>query len=129
MLSPDYIVGFVDGEGCFCITLNRKRNETPEVRLIFEIEVRFDDELILEKIKHALGCGNIYRLEYQRQEKWHPHVKLKVNNFTDINQKVIPFFKQHRLQAKKYVQFDSFCPSSRNNRAKAAFEARRYRQD
>ena len=61
MLSPDYIVGFVDGEGCFCITLNRKRNETPEVRLIFEIEVRFDDELTpgLMRLDEAQGGSEV----------------------------------------------------------------------
>lgn len=109
MLNPHYIVGFVDGEGCFSITLNKNGGRIPEVRLIFEIELREDDEPILREIQATLGCGNIYRLEYARYAKWQPHVKLKVSNIVDISQKIIPFFQKYPLQAKKRLQFEKFC--------------------
>ena len=109
MLDPNYIVGFVDGEGCFSITVNKNGNALPEVRLLFEIELREDDEAILQQIKDVLGCGNIYRLNYQRYDKWRPHVKYKVSNFSDIVGKVIPFFQRYPLQAKKRQQFEKFC--------------------
>ena len=109
MLNPHYIVGFVDGEGCFSISLNKNNNRLPEVRLMFEIELREDDEPILHEIRKVLGCGNIYHLEYARYAKWRPHVKLKVSNFTDISTKIIPFFKRYPLQAKKRLQFETFC--------------------
>jgi hypothetical protein len=109
MLNPQYVVGFVDGEGCFSITFNRNRTELPEVRLIFEIELREDDREILERIKEVLQCGNIYYLRYARYAKWRPHVKYKVSNFRDIQEKIIPFFKKYRLQAKKQYQFEKFC--------------------
>lgn len=118
MLNPHYIVGFVDGEGCFSITINKNDDRLPEVRLIFEIELREDDEPILREIQKALDCGNIYRLEYERYAKWRPHVKLKVSNFTDISQKIIPFFKRYPLQAKKSVQFDAFCQAAEIIRSK-----------
>lgn len=109
MLNPQYVVGFVDGEGCFSVSINKNGKRLPEVRLVFEIELREDDEKILQEIRKVLGCGNIYRLEYQRYEKWRPHVKLKVSNFQDISTKIIPFFKQYPLQAKKQYQFNTFC--------------------
>jgi hypothetical protein len=109
VLNPDYIVGFVDGEGCFSITINRNGDRLPEVRLIFEIELREDDEAILHEIAEMLDCGNIYRLDYERYAKWRPHVKLKVSNFSDISQKIIPFFQRYTLQAKKRLQFERFC--------------------
>ena len=109
MLNPQYIVGFVDGEGCFSITINKNSDRLPEIRLIFEIELREDDEPILREIQKVLGCGNIYRLDYERYAKWRPHVKLKVSNFNDISQKIIPFFTRYPLQAKKRLQFRQFC--------------------
>jgi hypothetical protein len=109
VLSPDYIVGFVDGEGCFSISLNKNGDRLPEVRLIFEIELREDDEPILREIQESLNCGNIYRLEYERYAKWRPHVKLKVSNFSDISTKIIPFFRKHPPRAKKRLQFEDFC--------------------
>ncbi len=109
MLDPNYIVGFVDGEGCFSITINKNGKRLPEVRLIFEIELREDDEAILQQIKAVLGCGNIYQLNYKRYNNWRPHVKYKVSNFADIAGKVIPFFQHYPLQAKKRWQFEEFC--------------------
>lgn len=113
MLNPHYIVGFVDGEGCFCITINRNADRLPEVRLLFEIELREDDEAILHEIQTVLDCGRIYRLEYERYAKWRPHVKLKVSNFTDISTKIIPFFQEYPLQAKKRLQFEKFCQAAK----------------
>lgn len=109
MLNPNYIVGFVDGEGCFSITVNRHQQNRLEVRLVFEIEVREDDKNILCQIKESLQCGNIYQLSYDRYQKWRPHVKYKVSNFRDIQDKIIPFFTTHPLQAKKRFQFAKFC--------------------
>ena len=108
MLNPFYIVGFVDGEGCFSITMNKNGKRIPEVRLIFEIEVREDDEEILRDIQLALGCGNIYHLNYAKYAKWRPHVKYKVSNFHDISSRIIPFFQEYPLKAKKRFQFEKF---------------------
>lgn len=109
MLNPHYIVGFVDGEGCFSVSLNKNGDRLPEVRLIFEIELREDDEPILREIQRTLDCGKIYRLEYERYAKWRSNVKLKVSNFSDISTKIIPFFQRYPLQAKKRLQFETFC--------------------
>ena len=109
MLNPNYIVGFVDGEGCFSITINKNSTRISEIRLIFEIEVREDDEDILRQIQTALACGAIYRLSYDRYQKWRPHVKYKVSNFQDISTKIIPFFRKYPLKAKKRFQFQKFC--------------------
>jgi len=109
MLNPHYIVGFVDGEGCFSVSISRLRFRIPEVRLIFEIELREDDEAILRQIQDTLKCGSIYFLAYERYAKWRPHVKYKVASFRDIRAKVIPFFKRYPLQAKKRSQFEFFC--------------------
>ncbi len=124
ILNPHYIVGFVDGEGCFCITFNKNGQRIPEVRLIFEIELREDDEPILHEISRVIDCGNIYRLDYPRYNRWLPHVKLKVSNFGDISQKVIPFFKKYPLQAKKRQQFEIFCQVAEMIQAKQHLTAK-----
>ncbi len=107
-LNPYYLVGLVDGEGCFCVSFNKHKNNRIEVRLIFEIELREDDKEILDRVKITLGCGNIYHLDYKRYKKWKPHYKYKVSNIKDITQKVIPFFEKYPLQAKKKSNFNYF---------------------
>lgn len=112
-LNPYYIVGLVDGEGCFSVTLNKhKNNRMLEIRLIFEIELREDDKEILERIRDTFKCGNLYHLKYERYKKWKPHYKYKVSNIKDISQIIIPFFKKYPLQAKKKVSFELFCKVS-----------------
>ena len=109
-LNPYYIVGLVDGEGCFCVSFNKHKNDRKlEIRLLFEIELREDDKEILERVKETLDCGNIYYLNYKRYKKWRPHYKYKVSNLKDITTKVIPFFQQYPLQAKKKHEFTLFC--------------------
>ena len=46
-LNPNYVVGFVDGEGCFSITVNKHHGRLSEVRLLFAIELEESDEEIL----------------------------------------------------------------------------------
>ncbi len=108
-LNPHYLVGLVDGEGCFSVTFNKhKDNRLLEIRLLFEIELREDDKEILERVKETLNCGNIYYLNYERYKKWRPHYKYKVSNIKDISTKVIPFFQKYPLQAKKKKSFALF---------------------
>lgn len=110
-LNPHYLSGFVDGEGCFAISINRRTRSQNKIyaRIIFEVELREDDKEILERIQKTLGCGFLYRLEYEKYEKWLPHYKYKVSNFSDICNKIIPFFKKYSLQGKKKDNFEAFC--------------------
>ena len=41
-------------------------------------------------------------------KKWKPHVKLRVSNFTDIAEKVVPFFEKHQLYGNKQKAFKVF---------------------
>jgi hypothetical protein len=49
VLNPWYIVGFVEGEGCFAITISKHKTKRLgfDARLVFEIELRGDDKPIL----------------------------------------------------------------------------------
>src|SRR3990167_10980339 len=92
-LHPQYVTGFVDGEGCFAISISRhatlKRRR--EVRASFQIELRADDHAILERIREILDCGQLYHLRYDRYG-WYPHNKFKVSRIEDLVTKIIPFF-------------------------------------
>ena len=109
-LHPQYIVGFIDGEGCFAISIGKHQTlkQKREIKLEFEIELRSDDRPILERIQAVFGCGRIYDLAYERYG-WHPHVKYKVSRLEDLVHKVIPFFRRYPLQAKKARSFQIFC--------------------
>lgn len=108
-LDPQYIVGFVDGEGCFCVGISKHKTlkRKLEIRALFEIELRADDRDILERLQYTLGCGRIYDLSYERYG-WAPHVKYKVSSIKEIAEKIIPFFDRYPLQAKKSFSYERF---------------------
>ena len=110
MLKPDYIVGLVDGEGCFCISISKHKTTKIgfEVRPMFEIEMVLEDKPLLERIRETFNCGRIYDLYYERYG-WRPHVKFAVKSQKDIKDKIIPFFKKHKLKSKKQKDFVYFC--------------------
>lgn len=119
LLSGEYIAGFVDGEGCFSITIGKHHTTKNRLdpRLNFEIELRDDDREVLEMIAETLGCGRIYELNYDRYG-WYPHVKLKISGIKDITEKVIPFFRKYSLFAKKRFSFEIFCQAAKVFEAK-----------
>ena len=112
--TPYQISGFVVGEGCFYIDISNDKSYRCgfHCRLGFEIELRDDDEPILQEIKKVIGCGNVYHLEYKKYHKWKPHVKYRVSNFKDIYEKVIPFFKEFQLFGMKLKSFNLLCEAA-----------------
>lgn len=104
-LPGDYVAGFVDGEGCFALNFRRDVRHDRKGSPVyfywdaeFVILLRADDRDILEKIQHALNCGNI---SVSKRNS----VRYSVTNFDDLNFKIIPFFKKYPLRAKKLSDF------------------------
>ncbi|MBU0974128.1 LAGLIDADG family homing endonuclease [Patescibacteria group bacterium] len=113
-LPPDYVCGFVDGEGCFTIVISKHKTKKLglDARLHFEIELRDDDEEILQNIQKTLNCGRIYHLSYERYG-WNPHVELKISSIKEIREKLIPFFQKHKLRGKKRKSFELFVKAAK----------------
>jgi hypothetical protein len=113
VISPWYITGFTEGEGCFAILLTKHKTKKlgKDANLCFEIELRIDEKPILELIQKRLQCGRIVELHYDRYG-WKPHVKFVVRKQYDIFYKVIPFFKTFPLQGKKRKDFLLFCKAA-----------------
>ncbi len=109
-LPPWYVSGFVDGEGSFVFFFSPRKDIRlgEELNLDFQIELRYDDREILERIQATLGCGHINDLDYKRYPTWQPHVKYRVGRIEDLHTKLCPFFKKYPLQAKKRKNFEVF---------------------
>jgi LAGLIDADG DNA endonuclease family protein len=60
-LSPDWVVGFVDGEGCFFVGINRQ----PTMKVGWQVLPEFRvvqhqrDVALLEQLRAFFGCGQI----------------------------------------------------------------------
>ncbi|MBI3638368.1 LAGLIDADG family homing endonuclease [Candidatus Wolfebacteria bacterium] len=106
-LPGDYIAGFVDGEGCFALKFRRdvrhERKNQPVYfywDIEFAITLRGDDLEILKDIQNTLECGKI-SININKRNM----ARFSVNKIEDLSDKIIPFFKQHHLRAKKKEDF------------------------
>ena len=108
-LNPHYVVGFIDGEGSFSISIGKHKTlkRGYEVRPEFEIEIRKDDQEILERILITIGAGRIYDLSYERYG-WYPHAKYKITSIWDMKEYLFPFLDQYPPQAKKGKSYKLF---------------------
>lgn len=108
-LNPNYVAGFIDGEGSFSVSVNYHKTLKSgiEIKPEFEIELRDDDREILERIVKTIGCGKIYDCSYERYG-WYPHAKLKVTSTREMREILFPFLDRNPLQAKKAVVYKLF---------------------
>jgi len=108
-LDPWWIVGFVDGEGCFSISTFK--NDTcksgfqtfPE----FVITQGEKSKSALEAIKIYFGCGGLYINRRYDNHKYNLF-RYCVRKREHLENIIIPFFKKYPLQSAKREQFESF---------------------
>ncbi|MBI5229706.1 MAG: LAGLIDADG family homing endonuclease [Candidatus Magasanikbacteria bacterium] len=93
-LHPQYVIGFIDGEGSFSVSINKHKTLKSgiEVKAEFEIELRADDRVILEMIMKTIGTGIIYDCSYERYG-WYPHAKYKISSVKDMENYLFPRWK------------------------------------
>lgn len=61
-LNRDWLIGFIDAEGCFSVPMCKKRGKiTPIPKFIIGLHIR--DKDIIEKIKAFMGTGIIYEIK------------------------------------------------------------------
>ncbi len=104
-----WIVGFVDGEGCFSISVVRNRG----CRLGWQVQHEFSvtqaapSRPALEILREELGCG--YIIENQRSDNHHhPLLRFSVKRRAELVDRIIPFFEERPLKTAKAHDFARF---------------------
>jgi hypothetical protein len=109
-LDPWWIVGFVDGEGCFSISTFKNKTCKSGYQTFPEFVITQGEKSksTMEAIKSYFGCGNIY---INRRYDNHKYNLLRycVRRREDLKNKIIPFFQKYPLQSAKREQFEDFC--------------------
>ena|SRR3989338_2241920 len=98
---PDvnWIVGFVDGEGCFHVALNKLQEMTLGYQVLPEFRVvqHQRDESVLYSLKIFFGFGSIVRNHGDRKE-------FRVRGLENLN-KLVQFFGKNTLRTSKQKNF------------------------
>ena len=99
IINPQWLYGFTDAEGCFLIIIQKSN----AVQLRFQITQHIRDSKLLENFVEFFGCGK-YR--HDKGRSWGNYTVLK---FSDIRDKIIPFYQKYPLNGAKHLDFKSFC--------------------
>ncbi len=105
---PDYLAGYVDGEGSFHVALQRNPSSRHGWQLVPEFHVSQNPERasVLLLIQSYLGCGRIR--PNARKGALDRSLVFVVRNRTDLVERVIPFFEAHPLLSEKRGEFETF---------------------
>ena len=98
----NWTVGFVDGEGCFHVAINRQ----PKMKLGWQVLPEFRvvqhkrDEKILNNLVKMFGCGSVVNNHGDRKE-------FRVRGLENLKH-IISFFEKNPLQTTKQESFERF---------------------
>jgi hypothetical protein len=102
-LTAEWIVGFVDGEGCYHIAMN----QNPEMKLGVQVQPEFtvvqheSDIQILYALKAYWKCG-VVRVNHGDRMCY------RVRGQKNLKEIIVPFFEKHKLKTKKRIAFERF---------------------
>ncbi len=100
-----YIVGLVDGEGCFSISI-KKQEDTRfgwVIDPVFHVTQRKEKALVLYLLKKVFNCGRIIPKPGQENSM----LQYVVDARRSLVEKIIPFFKKHKPII-KWEEFKNF---------------------
>lgn len=119
LIKIGWIVGFVDGEGCFSIGFVKQpdRQETTRVRRGYRTGYQVAHEFAvvqgarslqsLRTLKTFFGVGDIYINHRYDNHKEHLY-RYSVTRRVDLLQVIIPFFERYQLRTSKKNDFRLF---------------------
>src|SRR4051812_27166011 len=98
--DPWWVVGFVDGEGCFSVSIHRNGNSKStggwQVHPVFHVYQHREHGDVLEQLVVMFGCGRIRAKGPSSSVSTYA-----VDSLADLHERVIPFFEQHQLIVKR----------------------------
>jgi len=104
-LEPQWVVGFVDGEGCWSIEIikNPTMKVGYQVQLCLTVVQHERDIQVLHGLKDFFKCGSV---KINRKDHISTRYMWRTRNLTDFNNAIIPFFEKHKLKTKRRLEFE-----------------------
>ncbi len=110
-----WVVGFVDGEGCFSIGFPRQPDRVGRrgYKLGYQVSPRFvvsqgeSSVRVLEELQGFFECGRVFI--NRRHDNHREHMaQFIIERREDLRETVIPFFRQYPLRSAKRSDFEKF---------------------
>lgn len=101
--NPYWLAGFTSGEGCFMIKIFNSLTKVGEaIKLEFIIVQHSRDRKLMESFVAYFGCGRY--LPHKNRDLG----RFIVTKFSDIENKIIPFFNEYQIIGVKSSDFSDF---------------------
>jgi LAGLIDADG endonuclease len=99
-----YISGYVDGEGCFTVSISPRAKLLVgwEVRPSLSVSQNGDRAEVLRLVQAHFGCGSI------RPDRSDKTVKWETRRLDDLVERVIPHFERYPLLSGKRMDYERF---------------------
>jgi len=105
ILTPDWICGFVEGEGSFVVVIAKgKSSKSEQVRLFFKVSQHVKNIQLLYALKKFFGVGLVKSQNKDPEKCW----EFVVSRFEHLSSKIIPFFEKHKMHSTKKFDFLRF---------------------
>lgn len=106
-----WITGFVDGEGCFSVSIFRNPSASSGWQVFPEFVVTQGERSLqaLRILQKFFGCGRIYvnrRYDNHTENLY----RYCVRSLEDLQTKIAPFFQHNKLLTAKAEEFRKFVP-------------------
>ena len=103
-----WIVGFVDGEGCFSVTIQKATTATGwQVFPEFVVTQGEKSLQALHDLKEFFECGRVF-INRRNDNHKEPLYRFCVRSIADLREKIIPFFRVNQLRTAKREDFEKF---------------------
>ena len=104
-----WVIGFVDGEGCFCVSINRNKEAKIGWQVVPEFVVTQGEKSLqsLQELEKFFSCGKIFVNRRYDNHKEHLY-RFCVRSLADLRGMIIPFFKDNPLRTAKREDFIKF---------------------
>jgi len=104
--DPYWLAGFTSAEGCFFVNITKSKSESElkqTIRLRFIITQHSRDAHLMKSLTEYFHCGSC------RERTGGLAVDFSVDRFSDLTDKIIPFFKEYCILGVKSEDFKDFC--------------------
>lgn len=104
-----WITGFVDGEGCFSVSILKNPSTSTGWQVFPEFVVTQGERSLpaLRVLQEFFGCGRIY-LNRRHDNHTENLYRYCVRSLKDLRTKIVPFFQRNRLKTAKAEEFARF---------------------
>jgi len=107
--TEGWVVGFIDGEGCFSVSLHKNSTTTLGWQIMPEFVATQGEKSLhsLQKLQEFFECGRIFvnhRYDNHKENLY----RFCVRSFSDLEVKIVPFFQRNKLQTAKANDFKIF---------------------